>query len=175
MARGLKIGFGTVLLTLSIFYTIAVLIIIQESREDAWYEAKHYLEYEFKDFEKVNGEVEFEGETFSAFTGFDLYHFTFTVRNLSTVACEAHPGSYLNWKTDSYYGAYPEDGPVYVDYHKLFYEGEIQMVPGRSESELEVYVQVEHGAREVIAYYRPNWEEEDVEIRIPLEQTLYEK
>ena len=49
------------------------------------------------------------------------------------------------------------------------------MVPGRSESELEVYVQVEHGAREVIAYYRPNWEEEDVEIRIPLEQTLYEK
>ncbi len=169
MARVLKIGFGTVLLTLSILYMIAVFIIVLESKEDAWYEAKHYLEYEFKDVEKVNGEVKYKEETISAYTGYDLYHFTFTVRNLSSIACADHPGVYLNWKTDSYYSAVPEDAPLYRDYNKLFYEAEIQMVPGKSESEMEVYVQVEQGARDVIAYYRPNWEEEDVEIRIPLE------
>lgn len=168
MARALKIGFGTVLLTLSLFYVIAVSIIMSEAREDAYYSAKHYLEYEFVDFEKVNGEVKYKDEIFSAYTGYDLYHFTFKVRNLSGIACEAHPGSYLNWKTDSYYGAYPEDAPVYVDYQKPFYQAEIQIVPAKSESILEVYVQVEKGAKEVIAYYRPNWEEEEVEIRIPL-------
>lgn len=161
---GLKIGFGTVLLVISAFYLFVIIMIMSEAKQDAAYGMDSYLEFEYEGCEKVNGEVEIDGEIWKATKGYSIYCVHLTARNQSSVEYYADPGEALTWN----YGCYSIEPDNSYSYNDFYYESRTPSLPGKAEAKVQVYVQVEEDTKSVTASYYPNWDAEKVELEMPL-------
>lgn len=164
MGSRLKIGLGTALLAFSAFYLLIIIVMMSEAKQGAAYKVDSFLEFEYEGCEKVEGEAETEGESWRAAEGYSLYCVYLTVRNQSSVEYYVNPEEALTWSYNCY--TMEPDNPY--DYNDFFYEAGTPGLPGKAEAKIQVYVQVEEGAKSVTACYYPNWEEEKVELEIPL-------
>ncbi len=171
MIKGLKIGIGILLLLFSAFYALGIGINMADAKKDAVYRLESRLEMEFESAEYVGDTVLTEwGEELPSEDGYGYYRLTFTARNLSSVPFSDNPASAVYLKGENYNEVGWE--PFYEGKNRddtlEFSDAAVPCLPGKAEAKAVAYAQVRSGVDEIYACYVPVWDEEEIQIEIPL-------
>lgn len=155
-------------MTLGVLYLIIMCAVALEEKRDIRYRLDSYLKVEYLDGEYLGKSAVTDwGEELTEEEGYVYYRLDFEVENLSSEEYYNPPASAIRF-SGSYSVERTYEGER-LDYEGLFSEGAVPNLPGKTKSKARIYIQTRERVEELVAQYRPNYDEEEIEIAIPLE------
>lgn len=169
MSRTVKMVIGSILMMLGALYLIVMCVMGSERKEDARYFINSVLEVEYKDDQYLGSSAVTDwGEELEERDGYVYYCLDFEIENKSSGDYFGVPASAIRFQSDYSTLAFYEGRQL--DYEKMFYGAAEPILPGKTKTAARIYLQVREGTRQVTASYRPDYDVEDAEIVILLEE-----
>lgn len=169
MVKGIKMVIGILLLGISAFYLLGVCLVIGDARKDASYQLSYCIQAEQTGCEYLGQETVINGERQEAEAGYGFYQLTFRVENLSSVSY--YEGLENMLAMDGGYDR--EIGRIVEDSRMIgsgIYDTTAPVLPGKTQADLVYYVEVKEEVSQLLATYRPNWDEDPVRLDVMLDK-----
>lgn len=169
MNKTVKIVIGSILMMFGVLYLLVMFALALEERDNVRYHLETYLNAEYQGGEYLGKSAVTDwGCDLEERDGYVYYCLDFQMENLSSEEYYNPPASVFSFWSD-YSADWTYEGKD-RDYEKLFCDAVRPKLPGKSSALARIYVQVREGTEKITACYHPNFEEDEIEIPISLEE-----